>query len=179
MGPIVTLKGVVGYNGISTNEPIKFKYYTAGTSKDLGSPYRDVTPEEEAFINKEVQAEYEKFVAHVSSRRNIPADTLKNTIGALAYGTDDAIRLKLIDGMMSKEQAYDQLGHLARVEGNFQVQKVDSSAGVLGSLFGAKSLFTAMRMSEADKSAERSRFCESSLIGKPLVFSGDIDSVCK
>jgi protease-4 len=179
MGPFVTLKGVIGYNGTSTNEPITFKYFTAGRSKDLGSPYRDITPEESDFLNKQVQAEYEKFVAHVSSRRSIPADTIKNAIGALAYGTDDAIRLKLIDGVKSKEDSYDELARLANVGSNFQLMRVDTSVNFLSSVFGAKSFITTMRMSETDKSTARTRFCETSFVGKPLVFTGDIDSVCK
>lgn len=179
MGPLVTVKGIVGYNGISTNEPIKFKYYTAGRSKDLGNPYRDTTAEEDDFINKQIQAEYEKFVAHVSTRRNIPTETIKGDIGALAYGVDDAVRLKLIDGMKNKEEAYDELGRLAGIGSDFQVQRVSSTSNFFGSLFGANSLLGQLRMSAADRSAGRVRFCESSLIGKPLVFSGDIDSVCK
>jgi protease IV len=179
MGPLVTVKGIVGYNGISTNEPIKFKYFTAGRSKDLGSPYRDITAEEEDFINKQVQAEYEKFVAHVASRRNISADTIKGDIGALAYGTDDAIRLKLIDGTKSKEEAYEELGKQAHLGTNFQLVRVENSNNFFGSLFGAKSFINAMRMSSAEKSAARARFCETSLIGKPLVFDGDLESICK
>jgi protease-4 len=179
MGPLVTLKGIVGMDGVTTTEPITFKYFTAGKSKDLGSPYRDITPEETEFINKQVQAEYEKFVAHVSERRNITADTLKSEIGALAYGTDDAVRLKLIDGMESKEDAYDELARLANVGSNFQLMRVDSSVDFFGSVFGAKNFLKNIRMSSSEKSAARTRFCESSLVGKPLVFSGNIDSVCK
>ena len=179
LGPLTTVKGIVGLDGISTTEPIKIKYYTAGRSKDLGSPYRDITPEEEDFINKQIQAEYEKFVIHVSSRRDIPAETIKNDIGALAYGTDDALRLKLIDGVKSKEEAYDELGKLANLGSDFQVMRVDSSVDFFSSVFGAKNFISQMRMSGAEKSAARTRFCEASLIAKPLVFSGNIDSVCK
>ena len=179
MGPLTTIKGIVGLDGVSTTEPIKIKYYTAGRSKDLGSPYRDITPEEEDFINKQIQAEYEKFVTHVSTRRNIPVETIKGEIGALAYGTDDALRLKLIDGVKSKEEAYDELGHLAKLGSNFQVKRVDSSVDFFSSIFGAKKLLSEMRMSGSEKSAARQRFCETSLIGKPLVFEGDLKSVCK
>lgn len=179
MGPLVTAKGIVGIDGISTNEPIKFKYFTAGRSKDLGNQYRDITPEEEAFINKQIQAEYEKFVAHVSARRDIPAETIKGEIGALAYGTDDAVRLKLIDGVKNKEEAYDELADRADLGNKFKVMRVDTTASFFGSLFGAKSFIGSLRMSSAEKSAARARFCETSLLGKPLVFDGNLDSVCK
>jgi protease IV len=178
-GPLVTMTGIVGYNGVSTRDPINFKYYTAGRSKDLGSPYRAVTPEEEEFLNKQIQSEYEKFVAHVSVKRTIPADTIKSEIGALAYGNDDAIRLKLIDGMKSKEQAYDELAIRANVKDDFQVMRVSGAQSFLGSIFGAQSLVGSMKMSGADKAAARTRFCETNLLSRPLVYEGDISAVCK
>lgn len=178
MGPLVTLTGVVSYGDVSTTEPIGFKYYTAGRSKDLGSPFRAVTPEEDAFLNQQLAAEYEKFVAHVSATRGITAEKIKGEIGALAYGTDDAVRLKLIDGEMSKEEAYEALADRAGVAGDFKLLRVDNSADFFGSLFGAKKLIQSIRMSEADKSAARARFCETNLLHRPLVFAGDIRSVC-
>jgi protease IV len=179
MGPLVTTKGITGYGGITTSEPITFKYFTAGRSKDLGSQFRDITPDEEAFINKQIQAEYEKFVAHVSTRRGIPADTIKTEIGALAYGTDDATRLKLIDGTMSKEQAFDELAGRAKVKDDFQVMRVSSQSSYISSLFGASSFIGNIKMTSADKSAARTRFCETNLLGRPLVYEGDPSSLCK
>ena len=179
LGPLVTLNNVVSYNGISTETPIGFKYYTAGRSKDLGSPFRAVTPEEDAFLNQQIGVEYEKFVSHVADSRSISADVIKREIGALAYGTDDAERLKLIDGMKSKEEAFDTLASKAKVSDDFRVMRVDTSSDFFGSLFSAKKFIQSIRMSESDKSAGRLRFCETNLLDKPLVFAGDIQSVCR
>jgi protease-4 len=179
MGPLVTLNGVVSYGDVSTNQPIGFKYYSAGRSKDLGNPFRAVTPEEDAFINQQIQAEYEKFVTHVASTRGLTAETIKNEIGALAYGTDDAMRLKLIDGVSSKEDAYEALAVEAGVADDFKLMQIDNAADFFGSLFGARTLIESMRMSGVDKSAGRARFCETNLLDKPLVFNGDIRSVCQ
>ncbi len=179
MGPLARLKGIVSYDGVSTNEPITFRYFTAGRSKDLGSPFRDITAEEEAFLNSQLADEYEKFVAHVAENRDIPAATIKGTVGALAYGTDKAIELKLIDGEMSKEAAYKELAARTGSENRFHVMRIDNTADFFGSLFGVKRLISNIKMSESDKSAARTRFCETNLVGKPLVFSGDLEAVCK
>jgi protease IV len=179
MGPLVTLRDVVSYSGVSTNTPIGFKYYTAGRSKDIGSPFREMTPEEDAFINQQISVEYEKFVAHVAEKRGIAKDTIKGEIGALAYGTDDAMRLKLIDGMKSKEDVYAEVADKAGVGADYKIMQVDSSGDFFGSLFGAKRFIQSIRMSESDRSAGRTRFCETSLAQKPLVFAGDITAVCR
>lgn len=179
MGPIVTLRDVVAYGDVGTSSPIGFKYYSAGRSKDIGNPFREITPEEDAFINQQLTVEYEKFVAHVASERSIAPETIKGEIGALSYGTDDALRLKLIDGMKSKEDVYAQISSDANVGKDYKIMQVDTSGDFFGSLFGAKRFIQSIRMSESDRSAGRTRFCETSLAQKPLVFAGDITAVCR
>lgn len=179
MGPLISLKGVVAYGDVATTEPISFRYFTAGRSKDLGSPFRDITPEEEAYLNQQLGVEYEKFVSYVASNRDITAEQIKGEIGALTYGTDDAKRLGLIDDEMSKEEVYAQLADTAGVSSDFKVKQIDSTADFFGSLFGVRSFLSSMRLSEADKAAGRARFCETTLLERPLVYSGDIRSVCQ
>jgi len=179
LGPLATLKGIVGYGDIATTEPIQFKYFTAGRSKDLGSPFRDITPEEDAYLNAQIQAEYEKFVTHVATSRDITPESIRGEIGALSYGTNDAIRLKLIDGEMSSEQAYAELAERAGVADDYKVLRVDNTVDFFGSLFGVRQLISSFRMSETDKSAGRMRFCETNLVSRPLILDGDPSSICK
>jgi hypothetical protein len=87
--------------------------------------------------------------------------------------------LKLIDGERSKEEAYQLLASRANVANDFRVERVDNSINFFSGLFGASSMLKQLRMSEADRSAGRARFCETSLQLKPLVFDGDIASYCK
>lgn len=179
MGPLVTMKDIVAYGDVATQTPMSFRYFSAGRSKDLGNPFRDITPDEEALINTQLKAEYDKFVAHVSEKRKISAETIVGEIGAVAYGTDDAVRLKLIDGVMSKEEAYDELAQRANIGSDFKVERIENSYSLFGSLFGVRQLLTNIKMSASDKAAARVRFCETNLAGKPLVFDGDITSTCQ
>lgn len=179
MGPLVTLKGIVSYDSVSTTQPIEFTYFSAGRSKDLGNPFRDMTAEEKAFINQQLSVEYEKFVTHVAEQRDIDKEVIKTSIGALAYGTDDAIAKKLIDGESSKEQAYQTVAKLADAENDYNVLRVNNTTDFFGGLFGVRSLLRELRTSETEKSASRARFCATNLIGRPLVFSGDIQAICK
>lgn len=104
---------------------------------------------------------------------------LKGEIRCTWVWTDDALRLKLIDGEKSKEEAYDALAKEAGVETDFRLMRVDTTADFFGSLFGARKFIDSIRMSASDKSAGRTRFCETNLMDKPLVFSGDIRVVCQ
>jgi protease IV len=178
-GPLVTLNSVVGYEGITTKDPITFKYFTAGRSKDLGSPFRALTPEEEVFLNQEIQNEYVRFVAHVSDSRAVPAETITGDIGALAYGTTSAQAKNLIDGEMSKEQAYQSLADMARIGSDYNVKRVNNAGTFFGGLFGAQSKIFSKTMSSSEKADGRKRFCNANLVGKPLVLSGEVSAVCE
>jgi protease IV len=177
LGPIVSYKGIVSDGNVSTNEPIQYRYITSGISKDLGSPYRDMTPEEVAFLQSEVDLEYERFVAFVSERRSIPADTIKTDVKALAYGTTTALSKKLMDKELSREQTYEELASRAHTN-SYNVRQVQSDNSFFGSLFGAQGLLKG-KLTAAERSQGRTRFCSTNLIGKPLALSGDTGSVCK
>lgn len=176
-GPLVTYKNIVNDGSVTTTDPINYRYFSAGRSKDLGSPFRDITPDEEAFLNAQIQDEYVKFVSYVSERRSIPADTIKNDIGALAYGTTTALSKKLMDKEMSKEDAYTELATRASVT-DYRMQRIDGDGSFLGSIFGAQGLLRG-RMSASERAAGRAQFCATNLVGKPLVMSGDLMNVCK
>lgn len=178
-GPLVNLKGVRAYGDVATNQDITFRYFSAGRSKDIGNPFRDMTPEEEAYLNAQLASEYDKFVNYVSERRGIPADTIKGEIGALSYGTSEAQRLRLIDGEASKEKVYDDLAQVAGVSDSYRVDQIQVEADIFGSLFGVKTLIQDLRMTESDKSAGRARFCSTHIFERPLVFDGDINALCK
>ena len=176
-GPLVTYKSIVSDGAVTTNEPITYKYFTAGRSKDLGSPYREITPEEAAFLNDEVQAEYERFVGFVSERRGIPADTIKSDVGALAYGTTSALKKGLMDKEMSREQVYAEVASKIGTS-SYNVKRVDSNGSFIGSIFGANGLLGG-RLSSSERSAGRARFCSGNIMNKPLVMSGDVSAICK
>ncbi len=176
-GPLVTYRSIVSDGTVTTNEPITYQYFTAGRSKDIGSPYRELTEDEKVFLNSEVQDEYARFVSFVSVRRSIPEATIKSDIGALPYGTVSALKNGLLDKEMSKEEVYVEVARKAGL-GHYNVKRVDSMGSFWGSVFGANGLLKG-RLSASDRAAGRTRFCSNNLVGKPLVLDGDISELCK
>ncbi len=75
----------------------------SGERKDMGSPFRPLTPEERAIFQTVIDTLHQQFVAKVVERRHIPADTARGIADGRIYTAQQALGLRLIDqiGYMS------------------------------------------------------------------------------
>jgi len=122
-GPFVTYDGVTSvegpfFTGGVTAESIDHEFLTAGRSKDLGSPYREMTAEERKVLEEGLDDAYDAFVAHVADGRDISEATIKNDLGALIFGEQQALSRGLIDTIGNREQAHRRLAELAGADGS-------------------------------------------------------------
>lgn len=126
MGPFkyfnkVLSEGGLGYS-VLTEEGIETFNITAGEGKAIGDPYTRMTERERSVLQQGVNNEYDIFVNHVSSQRNITPQEVRERIGALVYDNRQALELKLIDSVGSREEAYVALAKAANVtEKDFQI----------------------------------------------------------
>lgn len=130
-GPIKFYDTVISEGGllegeVLTQNGIESTYISAGKSKDLGNPYRQITTEEKASLQKMVDTEYTSFVNLVSTQRKIPQEQIRNTIGALIYANDIAKELHLIDGTHNKQDTYTILAKNKRLSDYQVIQKAPS-----------------------------------------------------
>ncbi|QQR52839.1 S49 family peptidase [bacterium] len=173
---IATDGGLLG-GGVITQNGVEQTYITAGRSKDIGNPYRRLTGDEVALLQRQVNNEYENFVAYVASRRQLTADTIKNQIGALSYDNKTAKDLKLIDATANRDDAYSLLAEAAQVGADYTVVRSDSSTGFITSLLGAikhgRWPQAAAQPSQSDISA---RTC--ALTKTMLAYHGDVAELC-
>jgi protease IV len=81
--------------------------FKSGKFKDILNGARPMTPEERELIQKFVMETYDKFLGVVAKERNLPADTLRNTIadGRILSGKE-ALSNKLIDQVGQLEDAF-------------------------------------------------------------------------
>jgi len=89
--------------------------FKSGKFKDMLNGARAVTPEEREYVQSFVMKTYEKFLSIVAKERNVPADTLRNTVadGRILSG-QDAFDNKLIDGLGQIEDAYAKARDLGK-----------------------------------------------------------------
>lgn len=156
--------GVVTQNGIETT------YFTGGKGKDLGNPYRKLTPEEITVLQGGVNNEYNDFVKLVTRNRSISESTVKDRIGAYVYDNKAALDLKLIDGTKTRESSYVDLAQRAQLSrDDFQIVKENSTRGFFEELFAVQSRFTTIEKTTS--------ICPSS--GLLFAYYGDLSEVCQ
>ena len=105
-----------GYGGVMDKIGIKKNVFRSGAFKDTLSGHREITAEEQAYVQNMVMQTYERFVGIVSGARGISVEVLKNGIadGRIISG-GDAVALKLVDRTGYVEDAWQEARELAGV----------------------------------------------------------------
>lgn len=177
-GPLARYNGIVSDGQVTTKDSIDYTYFTAGRSKDIGNPFRDMTQPEKDFLNQQIQEEYDVFVNYVADRRKISSDTIRNDIGALPYSAKSAQAKKLIDQVGNVESVYASVAQGASTD-SYKIEEVVGDGGFLSSLFGAQGLISKLRYSATNIEQGRAKYCSEKILNRPLMYSADISSLCK
>lgn len=106
-GSIGVIVQTLGYQGLMEKAGLKMRVFRSGAFKDALGGHRDMTPEEEKYIQDMVMQTYDRFTGIVSAARSIPIQELETGIadGRIISGAD-AVRLKLVDGTGYIEDAW-------------------------------------------------------------------------
>lgn len=166
---VISEDGGILAGGVVTENGIQSTYISAGRSKDIGNPYRKLTVDEISTMQNMVNQSYEEFVSKVSQYRGIPADTIKNQIGALIYSEQQAQSLKLIDATGSKQFAYSVLAQKAGLGNNYQITRLQQEPSFLGTMLGALAY-------DQTRKTQSSSCQLSSMI---LAYHGDVQVLCQ
>lgn len=102
------VEGILGKIGART--------YTikSGTMKDMGSPFKALTPQEREILQAMIDQYFKRFEGIVQERRNLTAEQVKQVNDGRVFTGEQAEAMHLVDRLGSLEDAID----LARVKGN-------------------------------------------------------------
>lgn len=176
LGPFQQFTGVVGTDGgllgggVQTTGGIDEFYFSAGTGKDAGNPFRPLTDGERARFQAIVDTSYAQFVDHVAANRPITADRIRGELGAQLFTGSEAVGLGLVDAVGSRDQAWEEAAKAAGLD-RWDVREATGSTDVLSSLLGVGG--TQPTAAQADL---------SSLCGPgvgALVYHGDLAGLCR
>lgn len=177
---VVAISGGALTGGVTTTGGIEEFYITRGRGKDAGNPFRDLTPEERAIFQQGVDNEYAAFVDHVATQRSIPAETVRDDLGAGLFDTRTAEEKGLIDGTMGIDEAYRHFATLAGLDPAQTRVVAASSPSLLASLLGAEQRVPGQALPVAVESGVRPvtapLVCGSA--SGVLAYHGDPGSLC-
>ena len=93
-----------------------------GPFKDIGSPYRAMTPPERELLQNLINNTYEQFLGDVAKGRKMTVEQVKALAGGQIYTGEQAQKLKLVDTLGSRTDAIRILGRRAHISGEPKVK---------------------------------------------------------
>jgi len=84
----------------------------SGANKDLLNPFQEVKPEQREILQKVIGSMYERFVSLVVKHRNLSKETVVPLADGRVFAADEALRLKLIDGIGYNADARAKMAEL-------------------------------------------------------------------
>ncbi|MBI1970026.1 signal peptide peptidase SppA [Candidatus Woesearchaeota archaeon] len=84
---------------------VTYRRMVAGKYKDLGSPFKELTEEEESLLQDLLDQLHEEFIQEVASNRNLPYEKTKEIATGMFYLGKQAKELGLVDALGGKEEA--------------------------------------------------------------------------
>ncbi|AIJ05715.1 protease IV SppA [Methanocaldococcus bathoardescens] len=115
VGSIGVRMDLMHYYGLMKKLGINVTTIKAGKYKDIGSPFRPMTKEEEEYLQKMINETYMDFIKWVAEHRNLSINyTLKIADGKI-YSGEDAKKVGLVDEVGTEEDALKKLEELANV----------------------------------------------------------------
>lgn len=97
--PLINVTELIGRYGIKNNSIV------SGDMKDIGSPLKQMTPEEAAILKDIIDEMYMQFVTVVSTGRNLEIETVKKIADGRIYTGKQAFEIGLVDKLGYVEDA--------------------------------------------------------------------------
>jgi len=108
----------------------------SGRWKDVGSPYREMTPEEREYMSGILDSAYEQFLRAVSDGRGMDLDLVRALAEGRLYTGEQALEAGLVDRLGSHQDAIDMAAQMAGIEGEPRVVKRRLRRSLFERVFG-------------------------------------------
>jgi protease IV len=113
LGVIFTLTDI---SGLANKYGVEQEVIKSGEFKDMGSSFRDLTPEERQILQSIVDESYDKFVGVIVQGRGLPEERVREIADGRVYSGEQAKELGLVDSFGGLDEAAGIARRLAGVE---------------------------------------------------------------
>lgn len=108
-GSIGVISSYLEFNKLFDKYGINYRRLVAGKYKDIGSPFRNLTDEEQKILQKQLDSVHEYFIKEIAKNRNMDVEEVRKLADGLFYLGEEAQKLGLVDVLGDKETAKDIL----------------------------------------------------------------------
>lgn len=156
-GSIGVIFSASSFAGLMNKVGMRSEVIKSGKFKDIGSPMRDMTPEERKLLQTLIDDSYEQFVAAVSEGRKLPVEEVKTLADGRIYTGRQALNNKLVDKLGDLQDALDLAGEMGKIGKDPRVYReadpidqffsiIDSKLGFFGGASVEKALNASPRL---------------------------------
>jgi protease IV len=108
-------------SGLMGKIGVEMEVDKSGKNKDMGSPFRSATKDEEQIMQNLIDVQAGRFIGLVMSQRRLTDEAKTNIASARIYSADDALRLGLVDQIGYLDEAIEKTSRLAGLPENARV----------------------------------------------------------
>jgi protease-4 len=119
-GSIGVIMQFTNVEGLTKKIGVDFFNLKAGRYKDVGSPFRPMTPQDKAYLQGLLDNIYQQFLSDVARNRKIPLAKLKTLAEGKIYSGEEAKQVGLVDAFGNLQDAIQKAGRLAGVKGKIK-----------------------------------------------------------
>lgn len=113
-GSIGVILGLYDASGLADKVGVQEVNITSGKLKDMGTPFKKLSPEARAVLQELVDESYSTFVGVVSRGRDIDEEEVRKLADGRIYTGTQALELDLVDELGMRRDAYDAMGDLVK-----------------------------------------------------------------
>ncbi len=138
-GSIGVIMELVNYEGLLEKIGVKEVVIKSGKFKDMGSPVREMTPQEKKMLQDIIDETYQQFFSVVENARKIPASQLKEIAQGQVFTGIQAKKLHLVDAIGNFQFVVDTIKKDLNLKGTPKIIRHTVKKSILSSLLGEKS----------------------------------------
>jgi len=137
---------------------ITYESLTTGKYKDIGSPFKELTADDESVLQKKLEKIHNAFVKEIANNRDLPEETVQQLATGIFYLGEEAYELGLIDHLGNKELAITLTEEAAGIEDAkiITYKKQRTIIDVLSSMSASSFYFMGRGMGESQLKAPSS-----------------------
>lgn len=117
VGSIGVILQIPNVEGLDEKIGVRWYTFTQGQYKDIGSPFRAPTPEEQAIIQQQMQVAYDHFIRDVALGRGMDEAAVRQLATGITFPGTQALELGLIDEIGNYRDALEKAGRLGGIKG--------------------------------------------------------------
>lgn len=122
-GSIGVIAQFVNYKELLEWAKMDFEVLKSGKFKDSGSPLRDMTAEEKAYLQSTIDDVHKQFKKAVADTRGFKAEEIDKIADGRIFTGQQALELKLVDQIGTMNDAIEIAAELGGIEGEPNVTK--------------------------------------------------------